>query len=272
MTRAAGLVLLALLAACGTTAETQPTASPAVTNHPAARQPTLPPENPAPGDHETAFVDGQGTVRRYIVHAPPGYQGKETHPLVIAFHGSPGVAEEMPLLTKLNAVADANGFLVVYPRNMYDTDAAAALLDHLGPKWNVDPKRVHAAGFSRGGSFVYELAQKLPGRFGSVAPVSASLTATTALAKPPSLITFQGGQDRLAQAWTSTNANWAQGATCSGDKLTTITMEGGPTHIHTATCADGAEQVVYDVTAMSHLWPADASTLIWDFFVKHPLS
>jgi polyhydroxybutyrate depolymerase len=261
-TRALGLALLFVLAAC-TPTNPVPSASPGV---------TLPPEDPAPGDHETAFLDGQGNVRRYLVHAPPGYQGKETHPLVIAFHGSPGVAEEMPLLTKLNEVADANGFLVVYPRHMYDTEVVAALLDHLGPKWNIDPKRVHAAGFSRGGSFVYELAERFPERFGSVAPVSASGGTGKPLTRPPSLITFQGGQDRLAQAWSSTNANWVKSASCSGGKLTTIAMEGGPTHIHAAPCAGGAEHVVYDVTAMSHLWPADASKLIWDFFAKHPLT
>jgi len=261
---------MTLLAACGST---PPGAAPPASTPPvAAPSVTLPPENPAPGDHETAFRDGQGTVRRYIVHAPPGYTMNKTHPLVLVFHGNPGAAEEMPPLTKMNAVADAHGFLVVYPRHMYETEATAALLDHLGPKWNIDPKRVHAAGFSRGGSYVYELAEKLPGRFGSVAPVSASGATGNPLAKPPSLITFQGGQDRLRQAWTTTNANWAKSAGCSGEKITTITMEGGPTHIYTTTCTGGAEHVVYSVTAMSHLWPADASKLIWEFFVKHPLS
>lgn len=264
MIRVLGLALLTLLAACSTAAPaTAPPASPAV---------TLPPENPAPGDHETAFIDAKGNVRRYLVHAPPGYQTTKTHPLVIAFHGSPGVAEEMPLLTKLNEVADAHGFLVVYPRHMYDTDVVGRLLDHLGPKWNVDPKRMHAAGFSRGGTFVYELAEKLPGRFGSVAPVSASGGTGKALAEPPSLITFQGGRDRLRQAWGITNADWAKGAGCSEAKIATITMEGGPTHVHNATCNGGAEHLVYDVTTMSHVWPAEASNLIWEFFTKHPLA
>jgi polyhydroxybutyrate depolymerase len=264
MNRVLGPLLLTLLAAaCAGTNPTPPAASPAI---------TLPPENPAPGDHETAFIDPKGTLRRYIVHAPPSYQGNKTHPLVIAFHGSPGVAEEMPLLTKLNEVADANGFLVVYPRNLNDPEAVGALLDHLGPKWNVDPKRVHAAGFSRGGSFVYELTEKLPGRFGSVAPVSASGGTGNPLAKPLSLITFQGGRDRLRQAWSITNADWAKAAGCSGDNLTTVTMEGGPTHVHTAMCTGGAEHVVYDVTTMGHVWPADASKLIWDFFTRHPLA
>jgi poly(3-hydroxybutyrate) depolymerase len=105
-----------------------------------------------------------------------------------------------------------------------------------------------------------------------VAPVSATGGTGTSLSKPPSLITFQGGRDRARQGWGITNANWAKAAGCSGDKLTTITMEGGPTHIHTAICTGGTEHIVYDVTTMGHVWPADASKLIWDFFVKHQLS
>jgi polyhydroxybutyrate depolymerase len=263
--RVLGLALLTLLAACGPATSTATTA----TTGPAA---SLPAENPAPGDHETAFMDGQGTVHRYLVHAPPGYQKSKNHPLVLAFHGVPGAAEDMPLLTKLNAVADANGFLVVYPRQMFDTTTVAALLDHLGPKWNIDPKRVHATGFSRGASFVYDLAEKLPARFGSVAPVSGSGGTGNPLAQPPSLLTFQGGQDRLSQAWSTTNANWAKSSGCAGEKVTTITMEGGPTHVYATVCTGGAEHVVYAVTAMGHAWPADGSKLIWDFFTQHPLA
>jgi polyhydroxybutyrate depolymerase len=268
MKRALGLVLLVLLAGCsGTTPSATPPVTPA-----ASPSPTLPPENPAPGDHATAFFDHEGKVRRYIVHAPPGYQTGKTYPLVLVFHGSPGAAEDMPKLTKMNEVADANGFLVVYPHQMSETKMIAALLDHLTPKWGVDPKRVHVAGFSRGATFTYELAEKLTDRFGSVAPVSGTGGTGQPLSKPLSLLTFQGGHDRLKQGFTTTNDNWAKAAGCSGEKLTTITMENGPTHIHTSTCAGGAEHVVYDVTAMSHEWPADGSKLIWEFFKKHPLA
>jgi poly(3-hydroxybutyrate) depolymerase len=136
----------------------------------------------------------------------------------------------------------------------------------------VDPKQIHVAGFSRGGTFVFELAEKLTDRFGSVAAVSAAGGTGQPLSKPLSLIAFQGGHDRLQQSFTQTNSFWDKAAGCSGEKVTTITMENGPTHIYTSQCNGGAEHVTYSLTAMAHEWPADASRLIWEFFQKHPLA
>jgi polyhydroxybutyrate depolymerase len=252
------LALVALTAACSTGA-------------PAAPAITLPPENPAPGDHATAFLDSGGTARHYLVHAPPSYTSGMTYPLVLVFHGNPGSADEMPSMTKMNEVADANDFLVVYPDQVFDTTTVAELLDHLGPKWNADPKRIHVAGFSRGGSLVYALAEKMPERFGSVAPVAASGGSGLPLSTPLSLITFQGGKDRLSETWSFTNEKWDTAAGCSGKTLTTIAMENGPTYVYTSTCKDGNEHIVYGIPDLSHRWPAEGSELIWEFFARHPL-
>jgi polyhydroxybutyrate depolymerase len=265
MKRALVLALVALTASCsaGSPAPTAgPVTSPTV---------TLPAENPGPGDQSTAFLDGEGSVRHYLVHAPASYTPGNTYPLVVVFHGSPGAPEDMPDLTKMNEVADANNFLVVYPRNMFDTTVFAALLDHFVPKWSVDPKHIHVAGFSRGGSFVYQLAAAMPERFGSVAPVSASRNADVPLSQPLSLITFQGGADSLNVAWSTTNSGWDAAAGCSGDSITTTTMQNSRTYVHMSSCKDGTEHVVYDVSGMGHTWPADGSRLIWEFFAKHPL-
>jgi polyhydroxybutyrate depolymerase len=261
MKRSLGLVLVALVTACSPGSPTAPGEPPAV---------TLPTENPAPGDHATAFLDSGGTARHYLMHAPPSYRSGRTYPLVLVFHGNPGSADEMPAMTKMNEVADANDFLVVYPDQIFDTTTVAELLDHVGPKWNADPKRVHVAGFSRGGSLVYELAGKMPERFGSVAPVAASGGTDQPLSTPLSLLTFQGGMDRLRQAWNNTNVKWDTAAGCSGQTLTTITMENSPTHVYTSTCKDGNEHIVYSITGMGHRWPDDGSQLIWEFFARHP--
>jgi polyhydroxybutyrate depolymerase len=174
--------------------------------------------------------------------------------------------------TMMNDVADANDFLVVYPRSMFKTEAVAALLDHLGPTWNVDPKRVHIAGFSRGGSLVYDVAEAMPERFGSVAPVSASHGGRVSLSHPLSLITFQGSHDDLSRTWRSTNAAWDAGAGCSDESITTASLLNGRADVSSKTCTDGTEHVVYSVTGMGHTWPAGASELIWEFFAEHPLA
>jgi polyhydroxybutyrate depolymerase len=266
MRRALVLVLVVLTASCSAgspTPETGPETSPTV---------TLPPEIPGPGDQLTAFLDGEGKVREYLVHAPPSYSPDKQYPLVLVFHGQPGTPEEMVEMTGMNDVADANDFLVVYPTSVFDTEKAAALLDHVVPTWNVDPSRVHAAGFSRGGSLVYRLPIDMPERFGSVAPVSASNAGPVRLAHPVSLITFQGSADRLRGAWSSTNGNWDDGAGCSDENLTEISMQNGPTEVSTKPCEDGTEHVVYRITGMGHAWPDGASELIWEFFARHPLA
>jgi polyhydroxybutyrate depolymerase len=233
---------------------------------------SLPPEVPGPGDQMTAFLDTHGKARHYLVHAPPSYTPDKKYPLVVVFHGSPGTPDEMVEKTGMNDVADANDFLVVYPQTFTDTDTVAALLDHLGPTWNVDPKQVHVTGFSRGGSLVYQLAIDMSERFGSVAPVSASHAGSVRLAQPLSLITFQGSADRLSAAWSTTNSGWADAAGCSGETVTQISLQDDPTEVHTSTCDDGTEHVVYTVVGMGHSWPDGASELIWEFFAKHPLA
>lgn len=211
-------------------------------------------------------------MRQYLVHAPASYTPDRPYPLVLVFHGRPGTPEEMVERTGLNDVADANGFLVVYPRNMFDTETVSALLEHLGPTWNVDPKRIHVAGFSRGGTLVYQLAMAMPDRFGSVAPVAASHNGAVSLAHPLSLITFQGRRDRLSVAWRTTNAAWDAGAGCSAENVTTISIQSGPTDVSRKTCAHGTEHVVYSVADLGHTWPAGASEIIWEFFAEHPLA
>lgn len=264
MKLALSLLMVALLAGCATAP--QPAATPAT-----SPKETLPPEIPAPGDHSLAFLKPDGTKREYLLHAPPDYASGKRYPLVIALHGSGGTPQEMAKMTKLSELADTKGFVVVYPRSFQDADTIAQFLDHVTPKWGIDPKRIHATGFSAGAATTYVIAEKLTARFGSVAPVSGSGAGDKVLPAPLSLLTFQGGRDRLAQSFASTNSSWAKAAGCKDEKVTTLTMGGGPTHRYASSCNGGTEHIVYSVTQMGHEWPAEASALMWDFFVAHPL-
>lgn len=228
--------------------------------------------DPTPGDHTLTFRQPDGTEYDYLLHAPPDYASGKTYPLVLVLHGSPGTAAQARERTGMDAVADANGFLVVYPDQFTEPAPVAALIDHLVPRWGVDPRRVHATGFSRGATLTYELAHGLSERLASVAPVSgvAPETSLAPPARPLSLLTFQGGMDRLAPAFPGTNAGWQRAAGCRDERTRSIDMGGGPTHIYTMTCADGTEHVVYSVTRMGHEWPPEAAELIWEFFQRHP--
>src|SRR5574338_112626 len=119
------LVLLALTASCSAGS---PTPGPETSTV------SLPPENPRPGDQETAFLDGEGHLWKYLVHAPPTYAAERKYPLVLVFHGQPGDPEAMVEMTKMSELADAHDFLVVYPRAMFFTETVSAVLDRLGSK------------------------------------------------------------------------------------------------------------------------------------------
>jgi hypothetical protein len=58
-------------------------------------------------------VDGR--VRTYLLHIPPQGDSPRPMPLVLAFHGGGGQGPGMERLTRFDAIADREGFLVAYP-------------------------------------------------------------------------------------------------------------------------------------------------------------
>ncbi|WP_155370248.1 alpha/beta hydrolase family esterase [Catellatospora vulcania] len=283
------LGIVTVLTACSPAAPTPPAASPS----PAL---SLPPDQPGPGDHRLAIVHA-GVKRDYTLHAPPGYQPGQTLPLVLVLHGRPGTSAGAAGQSGMSPLADRAGFLVAYPQGAggsWDPGTAgdpasgdigfiAALVDHLVSTWHADRKRVHVAGFSAGAAFSYRLARELPGRFAAIAPVSgrmdnvAAWTASLGAANPVSVVTFQGGQDILSPAWSTTNQSWREAAGCAEPVVTPIAGARGKAERRVSGCANGGEHVVYAIPAMAHEWPnsrehpVDASSLIAEFFARHSL-
>lgn len=126
----------------------------------------------------------QGAHRRALLHEPP--TGTGPRPLILALHGTGGTARLMAGITGLNALADREGFSVVYPQALGEqgsedpTRAAAwnagpgcgcplhpevddagflrALLARLVARGVADPRRCYVAGLSNGGRMAYRLA------------------------------------------------------------------------------------------------------------------
>ncbi len=119
-----------------------------------------------------------------------------------------------------NRVADANGFLAVYPEGIdrswndgrgADTHAGAAgvddvgfvaaLIDHLIAAYDVDPARVYATGMSNGGMFTQQLGCRLSAKLAAIAPVAGSLPAVhesdCTLAEPLPVLQIHGTADRI---------------------------------------------------------------------------
>jgi len=140
-------------------------------------------------------LEHDGRSRTYRVYTPPNLALQPAPPAVILLHGRPGTGEGMEYITQMNAVADANGFIVVYPdginnewtehldlvdRSMArgapdDVSFLRALADEIARNPGVDRNRIFLGGFSNGGFMTLRVACLAPNTFAAYAVVSAAL-------------------------------------------------------------------------------------------------
>jgi polyhydroxybutyrate depolymerase len=200
-------MICVLLSGCGRLAERRAARAPA----------TL-----SPGDTTRTLIHA-GRERSYIVYVPPGYDPARATPVVLVFHGGGGHAENARMMTGFDAVADAAGFIVVYPngtgrlpdrlltwnggrccgyaleQNVDDVGFVRALLADLGTVVNVDARRIYAAGMSNGAIMSYRLACELADVIAAIGPVAATqnLDACTP-ARPVPVLHIHGDADKHA--------------------------------------------------------------------------
>lgn len=149
-------------------------------------------------------------------------------PLLIAFHGGSGQAEQMEKLTGFMKMGGEKNFFVAYPegvnrhwndgrdlprrREIDDVEFLVKLVDHLREVFPIDAKRVYACGISNGGFFAQYLAARVPGIFAAVVSVAATVHEPMykgvkpvepvpimfVVGKDDPVVPFSGGQIELA--------------------------------------------------------------------------
>jgi polyhydroxybutyrate depolymerase len=142
---------------------------------------------------------------------------------VIAFHGGGGEAEGFKSYAGLDAVADREGFLVVYPngtgplprrfltwnageccayamdRSIDDVGFAIAVIDDLARRTTVDARRIYATGHSNGAMMAYRLAAERANRIAAIAPVAGAYNLERfAPANPVAVLHIQSVDDPRA--------------------------------------------------------------------------
>ncbi len=171
-----------------------------------------------PGNHSRT-LQFDGRTRSWLVHVPPGYDGKQPVPVVLALHGGGSNADQLARVCGLNEKADQAGFLVVYPNGtgrmvraltwnggnccayamwnkVDDVGFIRVLLDELAKVANVDAKRVYATGMSNGAIMTYRLAAELSDRIAAIAPVSGTMgTESCQPSRPVPVLHFHGTED-----------------------------------------------------------------------------
>lgn len=147
------------------------------------------------GSFSKALTTADGLSRTYLVHVPIGYEPDKRYSLVIALHGGFGSGESMEKQTRMSDLADQNGFIVVYPDGVANSNGVRAwnagnccgapakntiddvgymrqLVASLESTYSVDKEKVFATGMSNGAMLVNRLACEASDVFAGVAPVS----------------------------------------------------------------------------------------------------
>lgn len=244
-----------------------------------------------PASAQDQNMNFNGVSRHYILHAPAGI---EKPPVVFILHGSAMSGKQMQDITKMDAVADREKFLVVYPdgvNNSFKTSGPTdfefflAILDTLDAKYRIDRNRVYAAGFSQGGVMSYHIACRYADKFAAVAPVSGRIQETCTPKRPIPLLAIFGTKDVLSpDAFMKDMASIADFNGCP--KTPAVTARPYPadnanstvTHMEFGPCKEGVAVWADSVRGGPHEWPMDtrtkmnASEEVWGFFKKWTLA
>jgi polyhydroxybutyrate depolymerase len=299
------IMTILLLAACGALPAVPPTTTatvPAPTPVPTATTAPLP---LPPLDEQRALTVG-ALERGYFLHIPPGLNMREAFPLLFVFHGNQQTGRQARNYTGLDALADANGFVVAYadgsgPQGRFswnggrccgyaleqDVDEPAfvrAMLADIDTRVNVDPKRVYAAGFSNGALLAYRLACEMSDTFAAIAPVAGALTYTPCEPQQPvslvhvhgladTTVPFEGGGSFVAfPPVRDSLTTWAALDGCTGAEQ--VQQDGIVTHTTFGSCPPGVSVELYTLAGVGHTWPLQAASpltqVVWDFLAAHP--
>ena len=242
-------------------------------------------------NHPSATFEFGGLSRTYLVHLPPG----RPTGLVVNLHGGGSRGSQQERLTNFDAVADADGFVVVYPdgidhnwadgrgasepdrHGVDDVGFLVALAGKLEKEYGIDPGHAFATGMSNGGFMSNRLGCDRADVFAAIAPVSGTLGAGVSCnpSRPVAvlevhgtadpLVPFDGGRMRGrggASSIVSAPAMVEQWRSADGcppaPAAETLPSTGDGTVVHRSTstpCAAGTAVVFYQVDNGGHTWP-----------------
>jgi len=248
-------------------------------------------------NRSNGFIVSSGQTRNYVLHVPASYDRSRPTPLVISLHGAGHWGAAQREITRWDAVADREGFIVVYPSGgtgngpriwraviegpglTRDVRFISDLIDKLSADYNVDPARIYANGLSNGGGMSFVLSCTLSHRIAAVGMVGAahlqpwsSCTDT----RPVPMIAFHGTADPLTpytggKTWIAARAfphipmwtaNWARRNRCAPEPIDSA-VAANVTRRRYDGCADNASVELYTIHGGGHDWPGGGPLPQW---------
>jgi polyhydroxybutyrate depolymerase len=179
----------------------------------------------APGTVEID-LDHQGRRRFFLLHVPPQASAGLPLPVVLNFHGGGGEPRAHEIWTGMDAIADREGFIAIYPAgfsrsgepgrslltwnagtccgpaqdlNSDDVGFVRKILIETNSRVPIDVTRVYATGHSNGAMMAYRLARDMSDQIAAIAPVAgASDLPPPAGARPMPLLHIHSVDDPRA--------------------------------------------------------------------------
>ena len=245
-----------------------------------------------PGADQTLTLDQGGQARTYLIHVGTSVATESAAPLVVNVHGLNNSPAIQVAFSGMNPVADAKGFVVVYPQglnasfnaggccgasqsaNVDDVGFIRAIVADVQSKLCIDPRRIYATGFSNGGYMAHRLGCEASDLFAAIAPVEgANASPTCSPPRPVPVVAFHGNADPVV-TYASASASvddWVARDTCSGAPVRTAF---GTSYCDEwSSCAGGVKVKFCTIAGGTHLWPGagapiEATPVIWDFFTE----
>ena len=164
------------------------------------------------------YANSQGQ-REYKLYVPSSYTSRAM-PLIVMLHGCQQNPVDFARGTRMNALAEQHGFLVVYPaqtvrangsncwnwfnlaeqaRDGEEPSLIAGMVGHVGLSYEVDRSRVFAAGLSAGGAMAAIVGARYPEVFKAVA-VHSGLALGAAHNVPSAFAAMHGRPQALPHA------------------------------------------------------------------------
>ncbi len=189
---------------------------------------TKPAVAPVGTSSDETLTTPDGRRRTFHVYVPTSLRGQTASaatkvPLLVALHGGFGWGHQFERNSGFDGVAEANGFVVVYPdgigvganadsirtwnggaccgpsvkQGVDDVGFVRLLLDDLEQRYPIDPARVVAAGHSNGGIMAFRLACQLADRIVAIGVQSSSLELGSCHpSQPVSVLQIHGTADK----------------------------------------------------------------------------
>jgi polyhydroxybutyrate depolymerase len=229
-------------------------------------------------------LEHDGEERSYEIHLPPGYDGSTPLPVVLNFHGFTSSGLQQQESTNMDALADREGFITVYPNGLYeswnagvccgrsaetnvdDVGFTRALVADLGERGCIDESRVYATGMSNGGFLSHRLACEAADLIAATAPVAAVLGIPDSECQPARpipimhlhgtsdpLVPFDGGGLADSPSVAESTEGWLARNGCTGESA--ITYENGDASCETVEPCDGGVSVTLCLAeGAGHCW------------------